>query len=200
MLRGFTLLMLVLSLSAGEAPAVPAPIKSTLEAYENDAERAYAAYQQAVAKAAEKAAKDMDAKLKAATKSGNLDLANAIKKEMDALTKGETFAALEKKWRSSDLLGNAAKTSEPQADAKPANTGAAVDAVVGKWGDGTTVMWDFKPDGTGQHFWSGAIYPITWAKNDAGYMVVVAGHRPRPLVFVDKSTINVEPGSSIRMK
>jgi hypothetical protein len=114
-LRGFGVLMLVLSLHAGEAPAIPAPIKSTLEAYENDAERAYAAYQQAVAKAAEKAAKEMDAKLKTATKSGNLDLANAIKKEMDALTKGETFAALEKKWRkaeATDLLSESAKSAD----------------------------------------------------------------------------------------
>lgn len=190
MLRGFSLLMLVLSLTAGEAPEVPALIKPAADTYEADAMKAYVAYQQAIAKAADKAAKDMDAKLKVAVKSGNLELANSIKAYIDAMNDGTVLAELESKLKQ-------------QAAPEKSNKGASDllgDALVGKWGDGTTVMWDFKADGTGQHFWGGAIYPFTWAKNDAGYSVVVAGHRPRPLSFVDKNTIQVEPGRSIRMK
>lgn len=182
-------ILLILSLSvAFAADEVPSAIKPALDSFEGDAAKAYILYQQAVAKAADKATKDMDAKLKVAIKSGNLEAANAIKAKMTELAKGETIAALETKWK-----------AEAAADPSDLLKGPA-DTLVSKWGDGNTVMWDFKADGTGQHFWGGAIYLLKWVKNDTGYVVTLQGRAPRKLTFVDKNTINVEPGNSIRMK
>ena len=182
-------ILFILSLSfIFAADEVPSAIKPALDSFEGDAAKAYLVYQQAVAKAADKASKDMDAKLKAAIKSGNLELANAIKAKMTELAKGETLTALETKWK-----------ADAAADPTDLLKGP-VDTLVGKWGDGTTVLWDFKADGTGQHFWGGAIYLFKWVKNDTGYVVTLQGRVPRKLTFVDKNTINVEPGNSIRMK
>jgi len=182
-------ILLILSLSvAFAADEIPSAIKPALDSFEGDAAKAYLAYQQAVSKAADKATKDMETKLKAAIKSGNLDVANAIKAKMTELAKGDTLAALEAKWK-----------EEMNADPSDLLKGP-VDTLVGKWGDGNTVMWEFKADGTGNHFWGGAIYLFKWVKTDAGYTVTLQGRAPRKLIFVDKNTINVEPGNSIRMK
>ena len=97
-----------LPLTAEDAP-VPSPVKSTLDTFEADALKAFVLYKQATAKASEKASKEMEAKLKAATKSGNLDLANAIKAELEKLSKGDILTVLEEKWKESDgkdLLGS----------------------------------------------------------------------------------------------
>ena len=109
-MRNFLFLMMLSAfMFAAETPSV---IKPALDSFEGDAAKAYVLYQQAVAKATDKAVKDMDAKLKAATKGGNLELANAIKKELEALTKGDTLATLETKWKAeanTDLLGVSTK-------------------------------------------------------------------------------------------
>lgn len=184
-MRNFIFLMMLSAfMFAAETPSV---IKPALDSFEGDAAKAYATYLQAVTKASDKATKEMEAKLKVAIKGGNLELANAIKKEIEALSKGDTINALETKWKAeinADLL----------------NPTGAVDTLVSKWGDGNTVMWDFKADGTGQHFWGGAIYILKWKKTETGYMVMLNGRAPRVLTFVDKNTINVEPGNSLRMK
>lgn len=184
-MRNFIFLMMLSAfMFAAETPSV---IKPALDSFEGDAAKAYALYLQAVAKASDKATKEMEAKLKVATKGGNLELANAIKKEIEALAKGDTITALETKWKAeigTDLLTPAGVT----------------DTLVSKWGDGNTVMWDFKADGTGQHFWGGAIYILKWKKTETGYTVLLNGRAPRVLTFVDKNTINVEPGNSLRMK
>lgn len=107
-------ILLILSLSvAFAADEVPSAIKPALDSFETEATKAYLAYQQAVAKAADKASKDMEAKLKAATKSGNLEAANAIKAKMTELQSEKYLTALEQKAKlkaSEDLLGNPTKT------------------------------------------------------------------------------------------
>lgn len=184
-------LILLLALSmlafAGEAPAVPSAIKPTLDSFEADATKAYAAYQAALSKAQDKAEKDMEAKLKSATKSGNLELANAINASLDKLNNGGLVRELETKWKAAE------------ADA-PATLLAVTDALTGKWGNGMAVMWDFKADGTGMHFWGGAMYPVTWVKGEKGYTVTLLGRAPRACIFVDKNSIQLEPGISVRMK
>jgi hypothetical protein len=181
----YFLLLLICSISF-TAEVINPVIKSTLDSYEAEAAKAYADYLKATSKAADKANSALDSKLKAAMKANNLDLATVIKKQMEDLSKGKTLANLEATWKepasSDSLLGN------------------STDLVIGKWGNGTAVMWDFKADGTGIHYWSGSTLTFKWIKSEANYSVTVQGHGPRICTFIDKNTIQLEPGTSIRMK
>ena len=127
------------------------------------------------AKAATEAIKKLQKVQNELTKKGDLEGAMATKKYIEGLQKS---------------LG----------DDNKGLSGTAPDPIIGKWGDGSEVRWDFKVDGTGSHYWSGAIYPYQWTHTDSGYSVVITGRAPRVLTFVDKNTINIEPGNSVRMK
>jgi hypothetical protein len=185
-------LLLPLTINAAETnpkDATPGSIKPILATYETETGKAFNAYQEAVAKALDKATKDMDSKLKEAMKKGDLEGATAIKVKLDSISKGELLSQLEEKWKNEDLLGG---------EKKPDSN----NVIVGKWGDGNILLWEFKPDKTGFHYWSGVAYTLKWASTkDSEYTVFINGPGPvRPLKVIDKNTINIEPGNSIRMK
>lgn len=191
-MRYFLLALFVFSLTAGDAPpAPPSPVKSVLDAYEADALKAFLAYKQAAAKAADKAAKDMDAKLKAATKAGNLDAANAIKAEMDKLNKGETLAAMEDKWKdagAADLLNAEAKKKDPK------------ELLVGKWhlstSNGANMVLEFDDKGNvkgPEGMWD---YQIV-----KGKLLVRGGNDSYPLPVADLMTgVSLSNGVVLTLK
>lgn len=174
----------IAAMCSAEEPKLPANITSILGKAEAAVVKNRNAYDAANEKSFSDAEKSLRTELEKLTKSGKLDDAILVKKVLetfrDSITSKVDSAA--KAESQTDLLGN------------------ETDPLLGKWGDGNTVMWDFKPDGTGQHFWGGAIYLFKWVKSDAKYTVTLQGRAPRVLTFVDKNTINIEPGNSIRMK
>lgn len=97
-MRNLLLLIIASIAFAGEAPVNPV-IKSSLDTYETEVAKAYAEYLKTIAKVNEKTAKDMDTKLKAAMKKGDLETATAIKTAMDEVAKGKVRTNLEDKWR-----------------------------------------------------------------------------------------------------
>lgn len=185
-MRHFLLLIIASLTFAGDVPVNPV-IKSALDSYETDVAKAYAEYLKAVNKVNEKTVKDLDVKFKAAMKKGDLDLANAIKKQVEEINSGETLADLETKWKEELVKG----LLDGPADLL---------VLVGKWGNGSEVIWEFKENGVGQHFWGGVTHGVTWVKSKTGYIITVQGYRERPVTFTDKNTIQVEPGQFVRMK
>ena len=97
-MKHLLLLLLAAVAFTGEAPVNPA-IKSTMDAFEADAAKAYGEYLKATTKMADKAVKDLDVKFKAAMKKGDLTAATAIKMKMDEIDKGQTLANLETTWK-----------------------------------------------------------------------------------------------------
>lgn len=130
--------------------------------------------------AATKAIKELQKLQGELTKKSDLEGAMATKKYIEGLQKSIKD---NKEIATNDLLGNSLD-----------------DPIIGKWGDKINVMWDFKADGTGNHYWGGANFSYQWTHTDAGYSVVITGRASRVLIFVDKNTINIEPGNSVRMK
>jgi hypothetical protein len=131
------LLLIIASLAfAGEATVNPV-IKSSLDTYESDAAKAYADYLKAVSKVNDKTVKDLDVKFKTAMKKGDLDLANAIKKQIEQITAGETLADLENKWK--EELG---KSLLPDSNVNPT-------VVIGTWTRNLkNRIYTFNADGT----------------------------------------------------
>lgn len=93
------ILLLIIASFTFAGDAVNPVVKTSLDSYESEVSKAYADYLKAVAKVNEKTTKDMDVKLKAAMKKGDLDTANALKVAMDKVAKGKTLSDLENKWK-----------------------------------------------------------------------------------------------------
>jgi hypothetical protein len=190
-MRNLLLILLASVAFAGET--VNPALKPSLDTYETDVSKAYADYLKAINKVNDKVAKDLDAKLKGAMKKGDLDLATAIKSQMDEIAKGKTRTDLEAKW-------NAEMAKNP-ADLLGGPVVAAVDPLVGKWSLAPENGWEFKADGTGIRFSGTSQMPIKWAKTDAGYTVTFpAFNQTKPLVFQGKDSIQIQPGLYPRVK
>jgi hypothetical protein len=140
-MRYFLLLILATLSFAGETALPP-----NVDSYEQEASKAYATYLQATNKAAEKATKELDSKLKAAMKKGDLDLATALKTRMEDIAKGKTLTTLENAWKSEapNLLGGPQKlegTWEMTINGKPSGVISFKDdgKVVNPWKENWTV-------------------------------------------------------------
>lgn len=129
------LLLLLIATVAFAGDATNPVVKAAQDTYESDVSKAYADYIKAITKVNEKNLKDLDAKFKAAMKKGDLDLANAIKKQIEQINAGETLADLENKWK-----GDLGKSLLP---------GSNTDPIVGKWKrDDMDINYVFAADGT----------------------------------------------------
>lgn len=184
------LLLILFASIAFAGDAVNPAVKSSLDSYESDVAKAYADYLKTVSKVNDKTTKDLDTKLKAAMKKGDLDLATAIKAQMEEISKGKTRTDLENKWNAElakgpmDLLG---PTTEN-------------DTLVGKWGMSATNSWEFKSDGSGTRLSpDGNVHPIKWKKTGDAYLVTIQGQE-RTLTFQGKDSIQISPGLFPRMK
>lgn len=142
----------------------PPAIKPALEAFESDAKKAWEAYQQALGKAQEKVKKDLDAKMKDATRKADLTTANFIKAKMDEMGRDDYVDGLERKWKEEDkldLLGNKIGQND------------IAKLIVGKWRY-VKPSWDveikFSENGT---FTTSDNYSGKWTvKNDSIYFVI----------------------------
>lgn len=172
----YLILLIIASIAfAGEASVNPV-IKSSLDTYEADAAKAYAEYLKAVTKVNEKAVKDLDVKFKAAMKKGDLDLANAIKKQVEQINAGETLADLEIKWKE-ELGKSLLPESNPlvgkwKRDDMDINYVFAADGTVSLVGQnivnismvGVTGTWKFRPGRNGAI--ENATVTIKWSRKD----------------------------------
>jgi hypothetical protein len=162
---------------AGEAE-LPSSTKATMDAFTKSTDKLTLDYNKAMTDARSKAIAGLTKAQEVETKKGNLDGALAIKKKIEELGKDVDSA---------DLLG------------------IEKDPIIGKWGSAKQgdknldVVWIFKEDGTGEHLWSGKVYPFTWNNSKSGYSVNVAGGN-RQLTMFDKVAISIEPGMFIRVK
>ena len=197
MLKSLALALLATFAFSGEAEAPKLPkeasdaINKAIEGNLTEASKLYEAYQASLTKAQSKVLASLEGvkkdlnDTKKFVKLSISDRADAIK-EIDGKIQeirknglGEKVVA----WglNDGDLFGEGVDLKK---------------MIVGKWGEGKTVVWEFNDDGTGAHYWNKATYSLKWSYIDKkSFAIILDGPTPnRKLTMLDNKTIDITPG------
>lgn len=189
-MKSLLLIALTVSLICGDSveTKLPTKIESLIQTSEISISKAFSAYKASSNKELDKLCVSLEKEMKELGKKGDIDTAALIKKKIDEIKSGNFLQNYQNKLQESsnnddDLLGNISQS------------------IIGKWGINEKLIWEFKKDNTGIHYWGGKEYNLKWKSEKNNFIIFIDGiSQPRQLKFIDNKNIDILPGKFSRIE